>query len=53
MRPPVDTIVAPPFPKDLTWLNVAPLRMEKQASRPVLIEFWDFCRPARCGRCPI
>ena len=32
MRPPVDTIVAPPFPKDLTWLNVAPLRMEQQAT---------------------
>lgn len=45
MRPPVDTIVAPSFPKDLTWVNVAPLRMEKQATRPVLIEFWDFCRP--------
>ena len=46
MRPPIDTIVAPPFPKDLTWVNVAPLRMEKQATRPVLIEFWDFCLPS-------
>lgn len=45
MRPPVDTIVAPPFPKGLSWVNVAPLRMEQQASRPVLVEFWDFCRP--------
>jgi hypothetical protein len=52
MRPPVDTIVAPPFPKDLTWLNVAPLRMEKQASRPVLIEFWDFCRPSSLRTLP-
>jgi thiol-disulfide isomerase/thioredoxin len=45
MRAPVDTIVAPPFPKDLPWANVAPLRMDKQIGRPVLVEFWDFCRP--------
>jgi hypothetical protein len=38
------TIPAPPFPRDLTWLNVAPLRMDKQKGRPVLVEFWDFCR---------
>ena len=45
MRPPVDTIAAPPFPVGLPWVNVAPLRMDKQVGRPVLIEFWDFCRP--------
>jgi thiol-disulfide isomerase/thioredoxin len=45
MRAPVDTISAPPFPVDLPWVNVAPLRMDKQIGRPVLIEFWDFCRP--------
>jgi thiol-disulfide isomerase/thioredoxin len=39
-----DSIPAPPFPRDATWLNVAPLRMDKQRGRPVLIEFWDFCR---------
>jgi hypothetical protein len=39
-----DTIQAPPFPRELTWVNVAPLRMDKQRGRPVLIEFWDFCR---------
>jgi thiol-disulfide isomerase/thioredoxin len=39
-----DTIPAPPFPREMTWLNVAPLRMDKQRGRPVLIEFWDFCR---------
>ena len=39
-----DTIPAPPFPRGLTWINVAPLRMDKQLGRPVLIEFWDFCR---------
>jgi hypothetical protein len=45
MRAPVDTIAAPPFPPDLPWVNVAPLRMDKQVGRPVLVEFWDFCRP--------
>jgi hypothetical protein len=45
VRPPVDTITVPPFPRDLEWVNVAPLRMDKQLGRPVLVEFWDFCRP--------
>jgi hypothetical protein len=44
MRPPVDTIAAPPFPKGLEWVNVAMLRMDQQLGRPVLLEFWDFCR---------
>ena len=44
MRAPPATIPAPPFPTGLTWLNVAPLRMDKQKGRPVLVEFWDFCR---------
>jgi thiol-disulfide isomerase/thioredoxin len=39
-----DTIPAPPFPRELPWINVAPLRMDKQRGRPVLVEFWDFCR---------
>jgi AhpC/TSA family len=38
------TIPAPPFPGGLTWVNSAPLRMDKQRGRPVLLEFWDFCR---------
>jgi AhpC/TSA family len=38
------TIPAPPFPREMTWINVASLRMDKQRGRPVLIEFWDFCR---------
>jgi thiol-disulfide isomerase/thioredoxin len=38
-------IAAPPFPRDLPWVNAAPLRMDKQIGRPVLVEFWDFCRP--------
>ena len=45
VRPPVDTIQAPPFPAGLPWVNLAPLRMDRQRGRPVLVEFWDFCRP--------
>jgi hypothetical protein len=44
VRAPPDTIPAPPFPRGLSWINVAPLRMDKQRGRPVLVEFWDFCR---------
>ena len=44
MKPPVDTIHAPAFPQGLEWLNVASLRMDRQRGRPVLVEFWDFCR---------
>ena len=44
VRAPTDSIPAPPFPRGLTWLNTAALRMDKQLGRPVLIEFWDFCR---------
>jgi thiol-disulfide isomerase/thioredoxin len=44
LRPPIDTITAPLFPKGLEWVNVAMLRMEQQVGRPVLVEFWDFCR---------
>ncbi len=44
MRAQPHTIPAPPFPRGLPWINVAPLRMDKQLGRPVLVEFWDFCR---------
>jgi thiol-disulfide isomerase/thioredoxin len=44
-RAPVDTIPAPPFLTHLRWVNVKSLRMERQIGKPVLIEFWDFCRP--------
>ena len=40
----MDTIVAPPFPKGMEWVNVAMLRMDQQLGRPVLVEFWDFCQ---------
>ena len=45
MRAPADHIHAPAFPARLPWINVATLRMDQQRGRPVLIEFWDFCRP--------
>jgi thiol-disulfide isomerase/thioredoxin len=45
MRAPTNTIAAPPFPPRMPWVNVAPLRMDQQQGRPVLLEFWDFCRP--------
>jgi hypothetical protein len=44
LRAPRDTISAPFFPAGAEWVNVATLRMDKQLGRPVLIEFWDFCR---------
>ena len=44
VRAPIDTLSAPMFPKELEWVNVAGLRMDKQLGRPVLVEFWDFCR---------
>src|SRR4051794_2819701 len=44
MRVPAHEIPLPTLPRDLPWVNVAPLRMDKQRGRPVLIEFWDFCR---------
>jgi thiol-disulfide isomerase/thioredoxin len=44
MRPPAETeILAPNFPR-APWVNVAMLRMDQQRGRPVLVEFWDFCR---------
>jgi thiol-disulfide isomerase/thioredoxin len=45
LRAPVDTIPAPPFLPHLRWVNVKSLRMDRLRGRPVLIEFWDFCRP--------
>jgi hypothetical protein len=45
MRAPIDSIVAPAFPAKVPWVNVATLRMDQRPPRPVLIEFWDFCRP--------
>src|SRR5271155_1227267 len=44
MRAPVDTIVAPLFPTRLPWVNVTGPRSSIQRGRPMLVEFWDFCR---------
>jgi thiol-disulfide isomerase/thioredoxin len=44
-RPPSDDIEAPRFPRMAVWVNATRLRMEEQRGHPVLVEFWDFCRP--------
>jgi hypothetical protein len=44
MRADTPSIAAPPFPRDLPWVNVATLRMDQQRGKVVLLEFWDFCR---------
>ena len=45
MRAPPDTIVAPLFPTRLPWVNAPGPRSTLQRGRPMLVEFWDFCRP--------
>jgi len=45
VRPPIDTIAAPPFPSGSAWVNSPPLSMHELRGHAVLIEFWDFCRP--------
>jgi len=45
VRAPVNHIAAPPFPLGLEWINSRPLRLEQLLGRPLLVEFWDFCRP--------
>jgi thiol-disulfide isomerase/thioredoxin len=45
VRAPAEPIYAPPFPPRARWINVAMLRMDQLKGHPVLIEFWDFCRP--------
>ena len=43
--PPDSEIIAPEFPRELEWLNVAFLRVDKLLGRNVLlVEFWDFAR---------
>jgi hypothetical protein len=44
MRADAATIPAPAFPRELPWVNAAMLRMDQQAGKVVLVEFWDFCR---------
>jgi len=46
MRAPVDTIAAPLLPTQLPWVNArAGGASVIQRGRPMLVEFWDFCRP--------
>ena len=45
MRAPTDTIAAPLFPPHLPWVNVQGPQATIQRGRPMLVEFWDFCRP--------
>lgn len=46
MRAPVNTIAAPLFPTGLPWVNVTGRGASViQRGRPLLVEFWDFCRP--------
>src|SRR3954451_5582627 len=44
MRADTPSISAPPFPRDVPWVNVSMLRMDQQRGKVVLVEFWDFCR---------
>jgi thiol-disulfide isomerase/thioredoxin len=53
MRAPVDTIVAPLFPRHLPWVNApAGGASVLQRGRPMLVEFWDFCRPSSLRTLP-
>jgi AhpC/TSA family len=45
MRAPSETtIAAPPFLVHLKWVNVPTVRLDR-VEGPLLVEFWDFCRP--------
>jgi thiol-disulfide isomerase/thioredoxin len=45
VRVPYDNIAAPLFPTKLPWVNTAGPQSTIQQGRPLLVEFWDFCRP--------
>jgi thiol-disulfide isomerase/thioredoxin len=47
LRAPVDTIAAPLFPRNLPWVNTPAGGQVSiiQRDRPLLVEFWDLCRP--------
>jgi thiol-disulfide isomerase/thioredoxin len=51
LRAPVDNIVAPLFPTRLPWVNGGPQSIIQQG-RPMLVEFWDFCRPSSMRTLP-
>ena len=52
MRAPVDNIVAPLFPTRLPWVNASGPQSIIQQGRPMLVEFWDFCRPSSLRTLP-
>ena len=53
MRAPVDTIVAPLFPRQLPWVNAPASGVSVlHRGRPMLVEFWDFCRPSSLRTLP-
>jgi hypothetical protein len=46
VRAPVDTIAAPLFPTKLPWVNTNGAQASVlKRGQPMLVEFWDFCRP--------
>lgn len=46
MRAPTSHIVAPLFPTKLPWVNTNGAQASiLQRGKPMLVEFWDFCRP--------
>lgn len=46
MKAPVDTIAAPLFPTKLPWVNTNGAQASiLKRGQPMLVEFWDFCRP--------
>jgi thiol-disulfide isomerase/thioredoxin len=53
LRAPVDNIVAPLFPRGLAWVNAPSGGVSViQRGRPLLVEFWDFCRPSSLRTLP-
>jgi hypothetical protein len=53
LRAPVDNIVAPLFPRRLPWVNAPAGGVSViQRERPMLVEFWDFCRPSSLRTLP-
>ncbi len=52
MRAPPNRIHAPEFPVFLKWVNVPRVRMDRERGHPVLLEFWDFCRPSSLRTLP-
>jgi hypothetical protein len=46
LRAPIDTIAAPLFPTKLPWVNTNGAQASiLKRGQPMLVEFWDFCRP--------